>query len=60
MIVIWVVELFMNQMGALRSSKSHSYHQDAQYIELQKQFDNFLAIPKVEVFQHSEIIVNEI
>lgn len=48
MIVIWVMELFMNQMGALRSSNT-SYLHDSQYIELQKQFDGFLGIPKVEV-----------
>lgn len=47
MIVIWVMELFMNQMGALRSSNT-SYLHDSQYIELQKQFDGFLGIPKVE------------
>ncbi|XP_011144081.1 vacuolar protein sorting-associated protein 18 homolog isoform X2 [Harpegnathos saltator] len=47
MIVIWVTELFMNQMGALRSSNT-SYRHDPQYIELQNQFDQFLAIPKVE------------
>ncbi|XP_014476276.1 PREDICTED: vacuolar protein sorting-associated protein 18 homolog isoform X2 [Dinoponera quadriceps] len=47
MIVIWVTELFMNQMGTLRSSNT-SYLHDPQYIELQNQFDQFLAIPKVE------------
>ncbi|XP_011263387.1 vacuolar protein sorting-associated protein 18 homolog isoform X2 [Camponotus floridanus] len=47
MIVIWVTELFMNQMGALRSSNT-AYLHDSQYMELQKQFDSFLAIPKVE------------
>ncbi|TGZ50267.1 Vacuolar protein sorting-associated protein 18-like protein [Temnothorax longispinosus] len=47
MIVIWVTELFMNQMGALRSSNT-SYLHDSQYTELQKQFDSFLTIPKVE------------
>ncbi|XP_032674629.1 vacuolar protein sorting-associated protein 18 homolog isoform X2 [Odontomachus brunneus] len=47
MIVIWVTELFMNQMGALRSSNT-SYLHDPHYIELQNQFDQFLAIPKVE------------
>lgn len=49
MIVIWVTELFMNQMGALRSSNT-SYLHDSQYKELQNQFDQFLTIPKVEVF----------
>lgn len=47
MIVIWMTELFMNQMGALRSNNT-SYLYDSQYMELQKQFDSFLAIPKVE------------
>ena len=47
MIVIWVTELFMNQMGVLRNS-STSYLHNSQYLELQKQFDSFLAIPKVE------------
>nr|XP_034180513.1 vacuolar protein sorting-associated protein 18 homolog [Osmia lignaria] len=47
MIVVWVTELFMNQMGVLRSSNT-SYLHDTQYLELQKQFDSFLAIPKVE------------
>lgn len=53
MIVIWVTELFMNQMGALRSSNT-SYLHDPQYIELQKQFDSFLIIPKVEVRAESK------
>lgn len=48
MIVVWVIELFMNQMGVLRSNNT-SYLHDSQYLELQKQFDSFLAIPKVEV-----------
>lgn len=48
MIVVWVIELFMNQMGVLRSNNT-SYLNDPQYLELQKQFDSFLAIPKVEV-----------
>lgn len=48
MIVIWVVELFMNQMGALRSNET-SYLQNPRFIELQKQFDSFLATEKVEV-----------
>ncbi|KAK9295713.1 hypothetical protein QLX08_010050 [Tetragonisca angustula] len=47
MIVVWVIELFMNQMGVLRSNNT-SYLHDSQYLELQKQFDSFLAIPKVE------------
>lgn len=53
MIVIWVTELFMNQMGALRSSNT-SYLHDMQYTELQKQFDSFLTIPKVEVLEKNE------
>ncbi|KAF3420783.1 hypothetical protein E2986_04403 [Frieseomelitta varia] len=47
MIVVWVIELFMNQMGVLRSNNT-SYLHNSQYLELQKQFDSFLAIPKVE------------
>ncbi|XP_020710242.2 vacuolar protein sorting-associated protein 18 homolog isoform X2 [Athalia rosae] len=47
MIVIWVVELFMNQMGILRSDGTSQLH-NPRYQELQKQFDSFLAIPKVE------------
>lgn len=53
MIVIWVTELFMNQMGALRSSNT-AYLHDSQYMELQKQFDSFLAIPKVEVCKENK------
>lgn len=51
MIVVWVTELFMNRMGVLRSSNT-SYLHDPQYLELQKQFDSFLAIPKVEVLDN--------
>lgn len=47
MIVVWVIELFMNQMGEIRSNDS-SYNRNPQYIALQKQFDSFLAINKVE------------
>ncbi|XP_012271920.1 vacuolar protein sorting-associated protein 18 homolog [Orussus abietinus] len=47
MIVVWVIELFMNQMGLLRNQQTSHLH-NSQYIELQKQFDSFLAIPKVE------------
>lgn len=47
MIVVWVVELFMNQMGALRGAHVSQLH-NPRYQELQKQFDSFLAIPKVE------------
>lgn len=58
MIVIWVTELFMNQMGALRSSNTCYLH-DSQYTELQKQFDSFLTIPKVEVFKQNKYIRKE-
>jgi len=54
MIVIWVTELFMNQMGALRSSNT-SYLHDMQYMELQKQFDSFLTIPKVKVLENTRV-----
>ncbi|XP_023247214.1 vacuolar protein sorting-associated protein 18 homolog [Copidosoma floridanum] len=47
MIVIWVVELFMNQMGTMRSNDP-SYLQKPRYMELQKHFDSFLASNKVE------------
>ncbi|KAL2749921.1 vacuolar protein sorting-associated protein 18 isoform X1 [Vespula maculifrons] len=47
MIVVWVIELFMSQMGEVRSNDS-SYTHNPQYIALQKQFDSFLAMQKVE------------
>ncbi|XP_058794794.1 vacuolar protein sorting-associated protein 18 homolog isoform X2 [Phymastichus coffea] len=47
MIVIWIVELFMHQMGAMRGSDT-SYLQNPRYIELQKQLDSFLATKKVD------------
>ncbi|XP_011498125.1 PREDICTED: vacuolar protein sorting-associated protein 18 homolog isoform X2 [Ceratosolen solmsi marchali] len=47
MIVIWVVELFMNQMGSFRSMDT-AYLQNSRYIKLQKEFDSFLATDKVE------------
>ncbi|XP_076620663.1 vacuolar protein sorting-associated protein 18 dor [Colletes latitarsis] len=47
MIVVWIIELFMSQMGIIRSTNT-SYLNDSQYLELQKRFENFLAIPKVE------------
>ncbi|XP_043488268.1 vacuolar protein sorting-associated protein 18 homolog isoform X2 [Polistes fuscatus] len=47
MIVVWVIELFMNQMGEVRS-KDSSYTHNPQYIALQKQFDSFLSMHKVE------------
>lgn len=57
MIVVWVIELFMNQMGVLRSNNT-SYLHDSQYLELQKQFDSFLGIPKVEVLINSLYLLN--
>lgn len=57
MIVVWVIELFMNQMGVLRSNNT-SYLHDSQYLELQKQFDSFLAIPKVEVLINNLYLLN--
>ncbi|KAG7209765.1 hypothetical protein KM043_011388 [Ampulex compressa] len=47
MIVVWATELFMNQIGVLRSNNA-SYLHNPEYLELQKQFDSFLAISKVE------------
>lgn len=47
MIVVWVIELFTNQMGEVRS-KDSSYTHNPQYIALQKQFDSFLSMHKVE------------
>ncbi|KZC05612.1 Vacuolar protein sorting-associated protein 18 like protein, partial [Dufourea novaeangliae] len=47
MIVVWVIELYINQIGVLRRNNT-SYCYDTKYLELQKQFDSFLAIPKVE------------
>lgn len=58
MIIIWVIELFMNQMGILRSSNT-SYLHDPQYIKLQKQFDSFLANPKVEVLSKNKHIMSK-
>lgn len=39
MIVIWVLELFLNQLGELRDKKLEN---SLDYIELQKEFDSFL------------------
>ncbi|KAK0168771.1 hypothetical protein PV327_002541 [Microctonus hyperodae] len=47
MIVVWVIELFMNQLGTLRSNQSSHLH-NSKYTELQKQLDSFLCIPTVE------------
>lgn len=47
MIVVWVVELFMYQMGKLRSNII-SHNHNSNLMELQKQFDSFLCIPTVE------------
>uniref|UniRef100_A0A1B6D9S6 Vacuolar protein sorting-associated protein 18 homolog n=1 Tax=Clastoptera arizonana TaxID=38151 RepID=A0A1B6D9S6_9HEMI len=45
MIVLWVVELFQNQLGVLRNEgKEHSI----EYINLQKEMDDFLAMPQVK------------
>lgn len=52
MIVIWIIELFMNQMSILSQSivnQSPYSAKSLQYTELQKQFDNFLQLPKVKV-----------
>ncbi|XP_044574836.1 vacuolar protein sorting-associated protein 18 homolog isoform X2 [Cotesia glomerata] len=47
MIVVWLVELFMYQMGKLRSNLIFHNH-NSNLIELQKQFDSFLCTPTVE------------
>lgn len=47
MIVVWVVELFMNEMGVLRSDQNFHLHK-AECENLQKEFDTFLLIPKVD------------
>ncbi|XP_066588166.1 vacuolar protein sorting-associated protein 18 homolog [Prorops nasuta] len=46
MIVVWVIELFMTQLGTLKNNKIS--RNDPQYIELQKQLDQFLVMPKVD------------
>lgn len=40
MIVIWVLELFLNQLGELRDQKKEK---SPEYINLQKDFDEFLS-----------------
>ncbi|KAI4499403.1 hypothetical protein M0802_005663 [Mischocyttarus mexicanus] len=47
MIVVWVIELFLNEMGEIRS-KDNSYTHNPQYIALRKQFYSFLAMHKLE------------
>lgn len=44
LIVIWVVELYLNQLEEMRITKKE---QSAKYFELQKEFQAFLALPQV-------------
>ncbi|PNF16669.1 putative vacuolar protein sorting-associated protein 18 [Cryptotermes secundus] len=44
MIVIWVIELFLNQLGTLRDEGMEN---SAEYVSLQKELDSFLARPQV-------------
>lgn len=46
MIVIWVIELFLNQLGTLRDEGMKNTNE---YISLQKELDAFLARPQVMV-----------
>jgi len=46
MIVIWVIELFLNQLGTLRDEGKEN---TTEYISLQKELDSFLARPQVMV-----------
>jgi hypothetical protein len=46
MIVIWVIELFLNQLGMLRDEGKEN---TTEYISLQKELDAFLARPQVVV-----------
>ena len=46
MIVIWVIELFLNQLGTLRDEGKENI---AEYVSLQKELDSFLARPQVTV-----------
>jgi hypothetical protein len=46
MIVIWVIELFLNQLGTLRDEGKEN---TTEYISLQKELDAFLARPQVMV-----------
>ncbi|XP_046660133.1 vacuolar protein sorting-associated protein 18 homolog isoform X2 [Homalodisca vitripennis] len=45
MIVMWVIELFMNQMGTLRNQGKEM---TTEYLQLQQQLDEFLSIRQVE------------
>jgi len=46
MIVIWVIELFLNQLGTLRDEGKEN---TAEYVSLQKELDSFLARLQVMV-----------
>ena len=46
MIVIWVIELFLNQLGTLRDGGKEN---SSEYVSLQKELDSFLAHPQVMV-----------
>jgi hypothetical protein len=46
MIVIWVIELFLNQLGTLRDEGKEN---TGEYVSLQKELDSFLARPQVMV-----------
>jgi hypothetical protein len=46
MIVVWVIELFLNQLGTLRDEGKEK---TAEYVSLQKELDSFLARPQVMV-----------
>lgn len=46
MIVIWILELFLNQLGELRDKKQET---SLDYIQLQKEFDTFLKEKQVMV-----------
>lgn len=46
MIVIWILELFLNQLGELRDKKQET---SLEYIQLQKEFDTFLKEKQVMV-----------
>ena len=49
MIVTWLVELFMSHMGEIRYNEPSTYLKNPRFIELQKQFESFLSINKVDV-----------
>jgi hypothetical protein len=46
MIVIWVIELFLNQLGTLRDEAKEK---TSEYASLQKELDSFLTRPEVMV-----------